>query len=107
MPPKKHSVLDNSSKYFLVVKRGCVDQDIKVNGNENDGEGCEEILSHSALSRTHTRILCMCQKDLCNDATRKYPAISLFTYFLLFNVFFHLNSAAKSFNECIYIFLIH
>ena len=72
---------------LLVVKRGCVNRAIKVNGNYNDGEGCEEILSHAALSRTHSRILCICQKDLCNGATRKYPAITLLTYFVTLNVF--------------------
>ena len=79
-------LLSKNSNIISVVKRGCVNQDILVNGNENDGEGCEEILGHAALSRTHTRILCMCQKDLCNHSSRDYSIFNLLTYIILSHI---------------------
>ena len=79
-------LLSKNSNIISVVKRGCVNQDILVNGNENDGEGCEEILGHAALSRTHTRILCMCQKDLCNHGTKDDAITNLLTYVITFNI---------------------
>ena len=79
-------LVSKNQKFILVVKRGCVNQDILVNGNKNDGEGCEEILGHAALSRTHTRILCMCHKDLCNHSTRDCSITNMLIYVIIFNI---------------------
>ena len=60
-----------------MVKRGCINPNTKVNGKDNDQEGCEEILSPSKEPRVR-KVLCMCKNELCNDAMKPAPQMMVF-----------------------------